>query len=75
MKDHWCIEWVGNGIEDILRNGTGDLGWNQVVEDAWYHPSKFILFLKAHLIQGTATTSRRLTVPQGLKPQIFNMCH
>ena len=38
MKDDWCVGCVGNTTEDVLRNGTGDLDWNQVLEDAGYHP-------------------------------------
>ena len=66
-----CGEWYWGYSEKWNRG----LGLEPGGRRRWYHPSKLILFLKAHLIQATATPSRRLTVPQGLKPQIFNKCH
>lgn len=32
------------GIENNLRNGTGNLGWSQMVEDIGYHPLKFVFY-------------------------------
>lgn len=69
-KDHWYVECVRNGVEDVLRIQTG----NQMVEDIGYRPGTFVFYFFKHMIQGTATSSRRLTTYQWIKPHIIKIC-
>lgn len=44
-KDRWFVECVRNGVEDVLRIGTG----NEMVEDVEYHPITFVSYFFKHI--------------------------